>query len=65
MPTNEPFIKSEDVERIYKEKVARIEADYKISMVELEAEVQRLKAALESKDKIIGVLKESLNVYSK
>ncbi|MEN6619117.1 MAG: helix-turn-helix domain-containing protein [Rikenellaceae bacterium] len=57
--------KIEEVENFYKEKIAKTESDNKISRVELEAEIQRLKAALESKESIIGVLKESLNRYSK
>jgi transcriptional regulator with XRE-family HTH domain len=63
--TNESSAKYEDMERMYKEKIARIEAENKIFKVESEAEIQRLKAAVESKDKIIGVLKESLVLYSK
>ncbi|OFY39857.1 MAG: hypothetical protein A2X18_02515 [Bacteroidetes bacterium GWF2_40_14] len=52
------------VESFYKEKVAKMESENKIARVELEAEIQRLKATLESKDSIIGVLKESLNRYN-
>lgn len=64
-PANESSTKSEEVERMYKERIARIEAENKISKVESEAEIQRLKAGVESKDKIIGVLKENLVLYSK
>ncbi len=54
-----------ELEKNYRERIIQIETETKISIVELEAEIQRLKAALESKESIIGVLKESLNRYSK
>ncbi|MFA5848700.1 MAG: helix-turn-helix domain-containing protein [Bacteroidales bacterium] len=52
------------VEIMYKERIAKAESENKIARVELEAEIQRLRATLESKDSIIGLLKESLNRYN-
>jgi len=52
------------LENFYKEKIAKAESENKIARVELEAEIQRLRATLESKDSIIGLLKESLNRYN-
>jgi len=52
------------IEIMYKEKIAKAESENKITQVELEAEIQRLRATLESKESIIGVLKESLNRYN-
>jgi len=65
IPAVESNDKIEEVESYYKEKIANMETENKISKVELEGEIQRLKAALESKESIIGVLKESLYRYSK
>lgn len=55
----------EELERQYLDKIARIEADNRISIVEYKGEIQRLKADLETKESIIGVLKENLGRYSK
>ncbi len=52
------------IEVMYKEKIAKAESENKITQVELEGEIQRLRATLESKESIIGVLKESLNRYN-
>jgi len=56
---------SEEREKVYRENISRIESDHRIKVIELEDEIQRLKMALESKESIIGVLKESLNNYRK
>ncbi|MEA5005672.1 hypothetical protein SDC9_119084 [bioreactor metagenome] len=50
-------------EKIYKEQIERMESDYKIRSIEQEDEIKRLKMALESKESIIGILKENLNKY--
>ncbi|MCK9629748.1 MAG: helix-turn-helix domain-containing protein [Bacteroidales bacterium] len=50
-------------EKLYKEQIERIESDYKIRSIELEDEIKRLKMGLESKESIIGILKENLNKY--
>jgi len=57
--------KVEEVEMFYKERIARIEAENKIAIVELEAEIQRLNSSVETREKIIGVLKENMNIYKK
>lgn len=57
--------KAEGLEKSYLEKISMIETENRISIVEYEGEIQRLKAALESKDSIIGVLKENLHRYNK
>lgn len=64
-PTDNRDDKIAEVEKFYKEKIAKAESDNNISRVEMEAEIQGLKSALESKESIIGVLKESLNRYSR
>ncbi len=53
-----------EIESMYKERIAKAESENKIVRVELEAEIQRLRATIESKESIIGVLKESLNRYN-
>lgn len=51
------------MEKLHKEQIEQIEADYKIKSIEQEDEIKRLKMALESKESIIGILKENLNKY--
>ncbi len=53
----------EEIEERYIEIIKRKEADYKIVRIELEATIESLKLSLESKESIIGVLKESLLSY--
>lgn len=64
-PIVDDSAKAEELERRYKEKIDRIEAENRISILEYQGEIQRLKSALESKESIIGFLKENLNKYSK
>lgn len=64
-PKEESNSKAEETEVFYKEKIARIEAENKITKVELEAEIQQLNTALETKNRIIGFLKENLITYGK
>lgn len=54
----------EEMENRYREVIKRKEADFKIARIEMEATIESLKLALESKESIIGVLKESLQGYS-
>lgn len=65
LPSKENGAKAEEVEKFYKEKIARIEVENNIKTVELEAEIQQLKTTLETRERIIGVLKENLSIYSK
>lgn len=51
------------MEKLHKEQIERMESDYKIRSIEQEDEIKRLKMALESKESIIGILKENLNKY--
>lgn len=51
------------MEKLHKEQIEQIEADYKIKSIEQEDEIKRLKMALESKESIIGILKDNLNKY--
>ncbi len=51
------------LEKQHKEQIEQIESDYKIKSIEQEDEIKRLKMALESKESIIGILKENLNKY--
>lgn len=51
------------MEKLHKEQIEQIESDYKIKSIEQEDEIKRLKMALESKESIIGILKENLNKY--
>ncbi len=53
----------EEIEERYIEIIKRKDADYKIARIELEATIESLKLSLESKESIIGVLKESLLSY--
>ena len=53
----------EEIEERYIEIIKRKDADYKIARIELEATIASLKLSLESKESIIGVLKESLLSY--
>jgi hypothetical protein len=50
---------------MYEEKISQMESDYKITIIELQAEANRLKMDIESKQSIIGLLKENLNNYRK
>jgi transcriptional regulator with XRE-family HTH domain len=54
-----------EITKMYEEKISQMESDYKISIIELQAEVNRLKMDIESKQSIIGLLKENLNNYRK
>lgn len=65
VPKENNDTKAEEIETFYKERIARIEAENKIAIVELEAEIQRLNSSVETREKIIGVLKESMNIYKK
>ena len=51
------------MEKLHKEQIEQIESDYKIKSIEQEDELKRLKMALESKESIIGILKDNLNKY--
>lgn len=51
------------MEKLHKEQIEQIESDYKIKSIEQEDEIKRLKMALESKESIIGILKDNLNKY--
>ena len=51
------------MKKLHKEQIEQIEADYKIKSIEQEDEIKRLKMALESKESIIGILKDNLNKY--
>ncbi|MCK9304053.1 MAG: helix-turn-helix domain-containing protein [Bacteroidales bacterium] len=53
----------EEVENRYKEIIKRKESDFKILLIEKEAAIESLKLAVESKESIIGVLKENLQAY--
>ena len=64
-PNEDNVSKIEETQRFYKEKIARIEAENKIAIVELEAEIQRLNSYVETRERIIGVLKENMNIYKK
>jgi transcriptional regulator with XRE-family HTH domain len=54
----------EEIENRYREILKRKEADFKITRIELETTIESLRLALESKESIIGVLKENLQSYS-
>lgn len=64
VPKEDLTDKIAEIESTYKEIIAKTESENKIARVELEAEIQRLRATIESKESIIGVLKESLNRYN-
>ena len=51
------------MKKLHKEQIEQIESDYKIKSIEQEDELKRLKMALESKESIIGILKDNLNKY--
>ncbi|NCB98530.1 MAG: helix-turn-helix domain-containing protein [Bacteroidia bacterium] len=51
------------MKKLHKEQIEQIESDYKIKSIEQEDEIKRLKMALESKESIIGILKDNLNKY--
>jgi transcriptional regulator with XRE-family HTH domain len=51
------------LEREFKEKFDSLETSYKIKMAEKEGEINVLKANLETKESIIGVLRERLPEY--
>lgn len=51
------------LEKQHKEDIEQIQSDFKIKSIEQEDEIKRLKMALESKESIIGILKENLNKY--
>ncbi len=55
--------KCEEIEEHYIEIIKRKDADNKILKIELESTIESLKLSLESKESIIGVLKESLQSY--
>ncbi|MDD3034417.1 MAG: helix-turn-helix domain-containing protein [Bacteroidales bacterium] len=50
-------------EKQHKEEIEQIQSDFKIKSIEQEDEIKRLKMALESKESIIGILRENLNKY--
>jgi len=52
-----------EIAKSHQEQIEKMEADFRIKMIELEDENKILKMALESKESIIGILKESLNKY--
>jgi len=54
-----------EITKMYEEKISQMESDYKITIIELQAEANRLKMDIESKQSIIGLLKENLNNYRK
>ncbi len=58
-------LRIEALEKHYQDKIDRMDAENRISIVEYKGEIQRLKADLETKESIIGVLKENLIRYSK
>jgi transcriptional regulator with XRE-family HTH domain len=57
--TNEEHLrKTEQLEREYQEREISLKTAHKIHIAELEGEINILKASLETKESIIGVLKE-------
>ncbi len=57
--TNEEHLKKiEEIEKEYQERELSLKTAHKIQIAELEGEINILKASLETKESIIGVLKE-------
>ncbi|MDP3453264.1 MAG: hypothetical protein Q8R90_09940, partial [Bacteroidales bacterium] len=52
-----------DIEKEFQEKLTILKSSHKIEMAEKDGEINILKASLETKESIIGVLKERLPEY--
>lgn len=62
-PSEEVRHKLEEAEKEFNRKISDIESRYKLSLAEIEGELNILKATIQNKEKIIGILKEKSGDY--